>query len=178
MTRFCPVYPKPRKTRASPLALFLGARRSWLEPLYERSYEMQMGEVHLPGLDLYMVNQPSLVKRILAREVNLFPKSRALVEALRPLLGGGVLIAQGEEWKRQRRMLQPVLSQTRVDVVFPVMRAACDAMLARWAAAGATGERDFEPEMTHVAADVIFRTIFSQAIDGADAHQVFDAFQR
>ena len=115
------------------LALFLAARRSWLEPLYARSYEMHMGEVHLPGLDLYMVNEPALVRRILTREARLFPKSAQLVAALRPLLGRGLLLAEGEEWARQRRMLQPAFSQASLDHLFPLMRDACDAMLARLA---------------------------------------------
>jgi cytochrome P450 len=176
MKHFCPEYPEPRKTRASPLALFRAARRSWLAPLYERSYRMHMGEVHLPGLDLYMVNQPSLVRRVLVKEWQLFPKSARLVAALRPLLGTGLLIATGEEWLRQRRILQSVYSQASVDLVFPHMLAACDAMLARWAALPAGRDHDMEPEMTHVAADVIFRTIFSQPIEAADARRVFEAF--
>ena len=56
MTLFCPAYPKPHSEKASKLSLFWHARRSWLDALYERSYSMQMGEVHLPGVDLYMVN--------------------------------------------------------------------------------------------------------------------------
>lgn len=174
---FCPAYPTPRSRRASPLELFRAARRSWLEPLYERSYRMQMGEVHLPGVDLYMVNQPSLVRRVLVREWQLFPKSPRLVAALRPLLGGGLLIANGAEWQRQRRILQAVYSQASVDLVFPQMLAACEAMLARWRALPAGQPHDVEPDVNRVVADVIFRTIFSRPIEGADARRVFDAFR-
>ncbi|MBC5785613.1 cytochrome P450 [Ramlibacter sp. USB13] len=176
MKHFCPAYPAPRATRASPLELFRATRRSWLEPLYERSYRMQMGEVHLPGLDLYMVNQPSLVRRVLVKEWQQFPKSPRLVAALQPLLGGGLLIANGEAWVRQRRTLQAVYSQASVDMVFPHMLAACEAMLERWRQLP-QGSHDLEPDLNHVAADVIFRTIFSQPIEGADARKVFQAFQ-
>jgi cytochrome P450 len=177
MKHFCPAYPIPRQKRASPLALFRAARRSWLEALYERSYHMQMGEVHLPGMDLYMVNQPSLVRRVLVKEWQLFPKSRRMVAALRPLLGKGLLVANGEEWVRQRRMLQGVYSQASVDMVFPHMLAACEAMLARWRAFDQGKPHDVEPDVNHVAADVIFRTIFSEPIEGAAARRVFEAFR-
>ena len=50
MNHFCPAYPAPRKTRTGIWKFFFSARRSWLDSLYERSYRMQMGEVHLPGL--------------------------------------------------------------------------------------------------------------------------------
>ncbi|MFM2348850.1 MAG: hypothetical protein RL654_3603, partial [Pseudomonadota bacterium] len=52
MAHFCPAYPTPRRHKASGLLMFLSARHSWLDALYERSYRMQMGEVRLPGLDL------------------------------------------------------------------------------------------------------------------------------
>ena len=62
--RFCPVYPKPRPNRISVWSMFFSARRSWMDSLYERSYRMQMGEVHLPGVDLYMVNDPAVVRAV------------------------------------------------------------------------------------------------------------------
>lgn len=178
MKPFCPAYPAPRKRRASPLALFIGARRSWLETLYERSYAMQMGEVHLPGLDLYMINEAALVRRVLVQQAPAFPKSRALVRALAPLLGKGLLLADGEAWRRQRRMMQPAFSQAGLDGVFPVMRAAADAMLQRLAAQPDGAVHDVEVEMTHVTADVMLRTLFSLPLASQDARRVFEAFRR
>ena len=60
--RFCPHYPPPQAERPSAWRMFFSKRRSWLDALYARSYHMKMGEVHLPGVDLYMVNEPSLVR--------------------------------------------------------------------------------------------------------------------
>lgn len=37
---------------------------------------------------------------------------------------------------------------------------------------------DIEIEMTHVTADIIFRTIFSKPMQGPDAHRIFEAFAR
>ena len=34
MRHFCPVYPKPRQSKASALLMFFSARRSWLDALY------------------------------------------------------------------------------------------------------------------------------------------------
>ena len=39
----CPFFPKPYKNKASTLLTFLLKRRSWLDGLYERSYQMQTG---------------------------------------------------------------------------------------------------------------------------------------
>ena len=178
MAHFCPAYPPPRKSRASGLLMFLSARRSWLDALYERSYRMQMGEVHLPGLDLYMVNEPGLVRQVMTEQVERFPKSALLGRALRPLLGESIFTTNGAQWRRQRDMMDPAFAQARLNVAFPVMRAATDAMLARLATLSDGAEYDVEIEMTHVTADIIFRTIFSVPMEGADARRVFEAFAR
>jgi cytochrome P450 len=175
---FCPAYPTPRQHKASGLLMFFSARRSWLDALYERSYHMQMGEVHLPGLDLYMVNEPTLVRQVLTNAGDNFPKSALLGEALQPLLGDSIFTTNGAQWQRQREMMDPAFAQARLNVAFPVMREATDAMLARLAALPDGAEHDLEVEMTHVTADIIFRTIFSEPMAGPDAHRVFDAFSR
>ena len=178
MSHFCPAYPPPRQSKASRMLLFFSARRSWLDGLYERSYRMQMGEVHLPGLDLYMVNQPSLVNQVLVGQVNAFPKSELLGDALRPLLGDSIFTTNGAQWQRQRDMMAPAFAQTRTTVAFPVMRDAVAAMLQRLQQLPAGAGHDVEVEMTHVTADIIFRSIFSVPMEGPDAHQIFAAFAR
>jgi cytochrome P450 len=178
VSRFCPAYPVPRKTRGSIWQMFFSARHSWIDALLERSYSMQMGEVHLPGVDLYMVNEPALVRRVMTEQAAEFPKSALLGESLAPLLGESIFTTNGAQWQRQRQMMDPAFAQTRVSVAFPVMREAVQDMLARLASLPAHVEHDVEVEMTHVTADIIFRTIFSQPLEGTDAHRVFDAFAR
>lgn len=175
---FCPVYPKPHSHRKSVWSMFFSARRSWMDSLYERSYRMQMGEVHLPGVDLYMVNDPVVVHQVMVSEAEQFPKSALLGEALEPLLGESIFTTNGALWQRQRQMMNPAFSQARVNVAFPVMRAAVADMLKRLSALPQGAEYDLEVEMTHVTADIIFRTIFSVPMEGRDAHRVFEAFAR
>ncbi len=175
---FCPAYPTPRKSKASILLMFFSARRSWLDALYERSYAMQMGEVHLPGMDLYMVNDPALVRRVMQDEAADFPKSPQTGEALGPLLGESIFTTNGAQWQRQRQMMNPAFAQARLNVAFPAMRDATADMLARLAQLPDGAEYDVEVEMTHVTADIIFRTIFSQPMGGEDARRIFEAFAR
>jgi cytochrome P450 len=173
---FCPVYPKPRARKASWLGLFFSARKSWLDALYERSYQMKMGEVHLPGLDLYMVNEPELVRQVLDQQAQAFPKSQLLGDALKPLLGESIFTTNGQQWESQRQMMNPAFAQARVNVAFGAMRAATQEMLQRLQALPDGAEHDVELEMTHVTADIIFRTIFSLPMEGPDAKRVFTAF--
>jgi cytochrome P450 len=156
--------------------MFFSARRSWLDALYERSYRMRMGEVHLPGLDLYMVNEPALVKQVMDTQAEAFPKSNLLGEALKPLLGESIFTTSGDQWRKQRAMMDPAFAQARLNVAFPVMQAAVADMLTRLSALPDGAEYDLEVEMTHVTADIIFRTIFSMPMAQADAKRIFTEF--
>lgn len=176
--RFCPHYPPPQAERPSAWRMFFSKRRSWLDALYARSYHMKMGEVHLPGVDLYMVNEPSLVRRVMVEEASSFPKHEMLGDALRPLLGDSIFTTNGEVWRRQRALMDPSFEAARIRHVFGRMREAAEAMAARLRQVPEGAEHDVEIEMTHVAADIILRTILSQPLDSAAARQIFEAFAR
>jgi cytochrome P450 len=178
MSRFCPAYPKPHPEKVSKFRLLWHARRSWMDALHERSYSMQMGEVHLPGVDLYMLNDTEQIKRVMQTEAKDFPKSHLLHESLEPLLGESIFTTNGAQWQRQRTMMNPAFAQARLHVAFPRMLDAASAMLERLEKIEAGQPFDIEVEMTHVTADIIFRTIFSEPMQGPDAHRVFHAFTR
>lgn len=177
--KFCPHYPAPVERRPPWWRMFFSKQHSWLDGLYVRSYAMKMGELHLPGLDLYMVNEPSLVKRVLVSEADAFPKSDLLGLALRPLLGDSIFTTHGEQWRQQRALMEPAFEAARVRHVYGHMQAAAQAMVARLSdRAQVPVAIDMEAEMTHVAADIILRTILSQPLEAGDATKVFEAFSR
>ena len=176
MSRFCPHYPTPAPTKLSALRIFLSKRRSWLDGLYERSYQMKMGEVHLPGVDLYVPNEPSLTRKVLVEEARRFPKNQIMAEGLHELLGNSVLTSNGAVWQRQRSLMNPSFEVARVSQVYDRMQAAADAMVERLRRVEHGTVHDMEREMSHAAADIIVRTIVSQSLDGSSARTVFDAF--
>jgi cytochrome P450 len=176
MSHFCPHYPRPAAKRPAAWRMFLSKRRSWLDSLYERSYRMKMGEVHLPGVDLYMVNEPAIVRQVMVDQASAFPKHSMLGDALRPLLGDSIFTTNGEVWERQRKLMDPSFEAARVKLVFGRMQDAAQAMVQRMRGLPPAAEHDMEVEMTHVAADIILRTILSQPLEGGDALKVFEAF--
>jgi cytochrome P450 len=178
MSPFVPPRPKPHQGTLSLLGRVLFARRDNLGFLRERNYFMKMASYRIPGLDLFVVNEPTLARSILIGEWERFPKAGLLRKALHPAIGSGVLGSVGEEWKRQRRMIDPALDQRGVEELFPLMQAATDAMLARLAALPPRADVDIDVEMTHVTADAICRAICSVPFERDDAAHLFDAFTR
>ena len=172
----CPFHPKPNKTKASILATLLFKRRSWLDGLYERSYKMQMGRVKMPGFDLYVVNDPKEIRRIMVDEVREFPKSELLHELLKPLLGESIFTTNGDVWKKQRELLRPSFEMTRITKVFDLMSEAAFDLMKKFEKYKDGDVIEVDEQMTFVTADVIFRTIMSQKLDEFKGKEVLDAF--
>lgn len=173
---FCPVRPEPLKNKASLFFTFFIKRNSWLKGLFERSYKMKTGRVKLPGLELFVISELSLVKRVMVDEVEKFPKNRILHEMLAPLLGESIFTSNGDQWRKQRDMLSPAFVRARVTKVFALMQQASTDMLARLAKVEQGKHYDIDGEMTFVTADIIYRTIMTTELNPERAKKVSNAF--
>jgi cytochrome P450 len=132
-----------------------------------------MAEFRTPFFRSYLVNQPALIDEVLKTRPMDFPKSDRIGEGLRPLLGNSVFLTNGAVWQGQRRIIDPAFEGGRLRDTFPAIWAAGEAAVARIA----HGPREIEQDMSHAAADVIFRTLFSLPIEDAIASQVFHQFR-
>ena len=151
--------------------------RSWLNLLSEWDYQIPIGSVRFLGLNLFLVNQPAAVKRVLVEQVDQYPKHPFTLWILEPLIGRAIFSVNGPEWARQRRLLDQVLQGAQLRQVFPQMGGAVEALLARLARLE-TRAVDIDQEMTLVTADVIVRTILSRPLAAAEASTIFAAFSR
>ena len=172
----CPVRPRPLKNKASWFFTFFIKRNSWLKGLFDRSYNMKTGRVKLPGLELFVISELSLVKRVMVDDVEKFPKNRLLHEMLVPLLGESIFTTNGNQWRKQREMLSPAFLHARVTKVFTLMQQAADDMLLRLANVEQGKHYDIDGEMTFVTADIIYRTIMTTKLNPERATKVANAF--
>mgnify|MGYP001133397655 FL=1 len=138
-----------------------------------RLYRAWMAEFRTPFFRSYLVNQPELVKTVLNKRPDDFPKSNRISEGLRPLLGHSVFLTNGAVWKRQRRIIDPAFEGGRLRETFPAMWAASVAAAMRLP----DGIVEIEEHTSHAAADVIFRALFSIPIEDAIASAVFKEFR-
>jgi cytochrome P450 len=171
-----PHYPKPVKNKVSQLMTFFKKSSSWLDSVYERSYTMRMGRVKMPGVDLYIPNEPELVHRVLVKEAKLFPKHPMLHEALSPVLGESIFTTNGNVWRKQRELLNPSFEMVRIKHVFDLMNEAAKDMVERLDRIADGKYHNLDEEMTFVTADIIFRTIMSEKLTAQEGRKVIDAF--
>jgi cytochrome P450 len=168
-----PPKPPSRPDRVSLLHYVRLFRQDILSAQPARLYRAWMAEFRTPFFRSYMCNDPALVRRVLDERPDDFPKSNRIREGLNPLLGNSVFVTNGEVWKRQRRIIDPAFEGGRLRGTFPAMWAAGQAAVARMP----VGCVEVEEEMSHAAADVIFRTLFSIPIEHEIAAAVFAEFR-
>lgn len=138
-------------------------------------YRAWMAEFKTPFFRSYLANDLELVKRVLKDRPDDFPKSDRIGAGLRPLLGNSVFLTNGEVWKCQRRIIDPAFEGGRLRDAYGGMYAAGQAAVVRMQSN--LGVQDIEPETSHAAADVIFRTLFSIPIEDETATAVFEKFR-
>lgn len=149
-------------------------RKDILSALPDHLFKAQMAEFKTPFFRSFLVNDPALINRVLKERPLDFPKSDRIAEGLRPLLGKtSVFLTNGTEWQRQRRLIDPAFEGGRLRDTFNAMLAAGEAACVRMQ----PGAIDIEPETSHAAADVIFRTLFSIPITDDIAARTFQAFR-
>jgi cytochrome P450 len=130
---------------------------------------------------VYTLREPELIREVLVARAADFPKSRLMRAMLQELIGSSVFVENGETWRWRRAIVDQALEQARVREVMARMREAADALIARLDARIGEAASTITPvdrETTHFAADVIFRTLFSEPIGDDDARHVIEAFER
>ena len=117
-----------------------------------------------------LLNDPALVNELLVTKQHLFRKGRAL-EGARIFLGNSLLVSEGEEHRRQRRLIQPAFHRGRIEGYVRVM-----AQRAReWTDARREGEAlDLAVEMNRLTLAVVGETLFGSQVD-AEAHAVAES---
>lgn len=175
MTRTLPPKPPSRPEKVSLWRYMKLFRADILSVQPAKLYRAWMAEFKTPFFRSFLANDPELVKLVLKDRPDDFPKSDRIGAGLRPLLGNSVFLTNGDTWKRQRCIIDPAFEGGRLRDTDPAIYAAGQAAADRMAAR--TGVQDIEPETSHAAADVIFRTLFSIPIEDETATAVFEKFR-
>jgi cytochrome P450 len=138
---------------------------------------MKIGPLGYSRRSIVVVNEPAMVRHVLADPEGIFPKSDLMVHALEPLIGDSIFVSSGATWKRQRAMIDPALSLMRVNRAFPAMQAGVADAEAEYDAHARDGTPfSLDLAMSHLTADIICRTVFTTTLATKTAHDVFDAF--
>src|ERR1700692_715984 len=108
-----------------------------------------------------LFSKPALVNEVLVTKQNSFRKGKAL-EGARVFLGNSLLVSEGEEHTRQRRLIQPAFHRGRIAGYAQIMAE----KVRLWTdAQSADGEIDLAVEMNHLTLAVVAATLFGSDVD-------------
>jgi cytochrome P450 len=116
---------------------------------------------------------PDQVRELLVSKARSFRRFRHPMRVLRQWNGASLLIAEGDRWRRKRRLVQPALHPTRLAGYWPALWAEALQQCERWQAllAGTAGGQvtlDVQPAMNGLTLHVVAQTLFASDL-GADA---------
>lgn len=111
------------------------------------------------------VNDPSEVRRILVRRHKRYDKGRGF-ERVKMLLGNGIIVSDGDVWRRARTMIQPAFSKKNVHKLIEQMIFCCDQRAIHWSEVASAGDTlNISREMSEFALELILRSIFGRDYD-------------
>lgn len=169
---FRPPAPKPHDGPIGALATIYALWRNplevWTNAHFERPILIGRTAIGLRAV----VNDPAAVRRIFLDNVANYRKDALQLRVLRPGLGTGLLTADGEDWRVQRRALAPLFSPRQVADFAPAMHRVAQAAADRYRAAPGGRVADVAADMARVTLEVLEQTLFSQGLArGAEAFQ-------
>ena len=131
-------------------------------PLYVRAARMgPVSSFRAAWVRLYLLNHPEPLKHVLVDHPARYSKGR-IAASLRPLVGNGILLSEGEVWKRNRRLAQPAFHRSVLARLAEGMVEETEVMLARWAARpDPAAPFDIAAEMMALTMAIIGRALFS-----------------
>lgn len=129
------------------------------------------------GKRWHMVMDPGALRRVLLENVDNYPKSLVTKNLLKPAIGESMFIAEGAEWRWQRRAAAPAFSHRNVMNLAPIMTAAAERSAERIAAAHPRAV-DVAEDMVRTTFDVIADVTFSDdgSFDASGVHGAIDAY--
>jgi len=124
------------------------------------------------GSSVYVISAPEYAEHVLRKNWENYKKGLA-IKRIAWLLGNGLMVSEGEFWKRQRRMIQPAFRHDAIGALSDVMIAANVALLESWKqAAREKRSVNVTRDISRMVAESVLMAIF-----GADYEQVRSHFR-
>ena len=111
-----------------------------------------------------ILNRPAGIQHILIDNPENYRRTPATMRMLRPLLGNGLLLSQGEDWKYQRRTVAPAFAPRTMPLLAGHVARAAQATVTKLAACSAQ-PADLLTAMQSLALEIAGTSMFSLAMD-------------
>ena len=163
-TRLVPPSPPRASDSMTALGRMKAIRESIIGSWGQRAYEEDIVRGRFLGRSSFILNTPDAIRHVLVDNYENYTRTPAGLRVLRPILGEGLLIAEGRAWKHQRRTLAPAFTPRAVMTLVPHMLAATDDTIAKLKAVS-NAPVDLREAMQRMTLEIAGRTMFSFGMD-------------
>lgn len=136
---------------------------SWGEDFYDEPIVVYRNL----GLQTVFVMDPGLIQTVLLDEIDSFTKNPLYENVLGAGGGKGLLIAEDEKWRWQRRLAAPLFRAEEVAAYVPSFVSHADRLLRRWAEEG-EGVKPIDRDMAAMTLQALVETLFGADLSEAD----------
>jgi cytochrome P450 len=156
-----------RRTRPLGLIPFLWV--SWRDPLGMWS-ERHFREPQLHGDsalgEILVVSHPEGVRHVLSGNAANYEKGALQRRVLGPMLADGLLLTEGDAWRRVRRILAPLFTPARTATMTGRMVDSARRRVDGWRLDLGPRVLNLDTEMSGLTFDILSATLFSDQLDG------------
>ena len=124
------------------------------------AYEEEVLPRRFFGRTSLILNAPEAIRRVLVDNHEAYARTNATIRILRPLLGSGLFLSEGPDWRHQRRMLAPSFTPRAASLLAPHMLPPIEATVAELQAARGAPVNLFAA-VQRLALEIAGRTMFS-----------------
>jgi len=128
------------------------------------AFEALTVKKRIMGREFLIANDPLAVRHVLITNPTNYRCPTAVRRVARPILGTGLVLADGDDWRRQRRLLAAAFTPASVNLLLPHFQAAGLHMLH---SIGSESKVNLSMVFRRTAWEVVFRALFSVSKDGA-----------
>jgi cytochrome P450 len=151
---------------------FVGSDNDLLD--WMKNCRREFGDIyqaHVYGGRVFVISDLRYVHHVLRKNWHNYRKGLA-IQRIRLLLGKGLMVSEGELWKRQRRMIQPAFHEKLLRNLEATITLANESLLGRWEQAARDARSvNITRDISLSILEIVLRAIF-----GPDYNQVWRHF--
>lgn len=170
------VPPKP-PLPASDLGLFQTARTAARNPLElwpERYYREPTIARRMAGMTQIVTSDLDFIRQVMGDARQHYEKQVVTRRILLPQAGYGVFLTEGEQWKRQRRILSPAFTPRNIEKLLPHFMTA----IRQWIDDAVNeNSANLSNELQRLTLKVATQSMFTVAIDDTRERRIIDMFR-
>ncbi len=156
---FEPVQPRRTQDWVPTWRGFFGERLhntlyGWPEP----AFDVPIRTRKVLGFTVHILSDPDAVERVLLGNKANYGRPRIVRRILTPLIGNGLLTAEGEDWRLQRKIVAPTFAPGAIAAMAPLMDAAARREVEAWPEH--SGRLDFAAAATRTTMAIIADALF------------------